>query len=942
MNAYRKGLLMRGVLRFFRKCSNSMAVPLGAMALVTVATAAAADEAAPFLQSAHQLERAHDLRGATIQLRNAAQAAPANGAVRLELAKVYLELHNANAAEAELFAAHMRGVSDDSTAAPMAQAMLELGEFGDLLKNVPPGNRPPKTESLVRTYRGIAYVELNETDHARAMFADAERLDPKSVLPLVGETRLLMAQHQLDAAWQKSEQALKLDPKNGDALDARGLIFAMRGQTDAALQQFTTALAIDPGNMRARLDRANLQIGRNKLDDAEKDLAEIRKTVPNSAMAIYLQALIDAQHGKFKDADELLNRLRGAISGFPQAYLVAAEVKFQLNQLDQAQAFAGKFIAQAGGDSKGYEMLGAIAMKRGDLEGGIGNLEKAAKLAPNDSHVLEALGQAYVAHGDMDKAWQAFNQAALKAPGNIPLATQRALADFATGDREASVAALSDIFKGGKGSLLAGPPLVIEALQLGQLDVAEAAARELLEREPANPTPQELLAAVRIAQRDYAGAEVLLRTLLAKQPNLASARRDLANVYLSTNRAPLAKALYQERLKANPRDVDSLEALADIAFQSRDDSGATKLLEQAQSAAPTDPRPSLRILGILEVRKKWPEAIGRAHALQAKFGKEASVADALGQLYFASGNHSAAIAVYKGVTAKFPTYAPAFAHYAGILAADKKYDDAAAIAGHAVRFDPRSPDLKRAWVTLTYLAKGTDAALAASQAVTNDKTGEAAVVLTAGVLAGNNNRAGAIALLEKRQAQSPSGAITVRLAALYEADKRLDKSLALLEAWTAAHPADVDSRFVLAQADSAAGRLDKALAQYEWLATQRPDNPVVLNNLAYLYDWKHDARARATAEKAMKLAPASGSVADTLGWILAEQGDSAGAAKYLTQASASQPADATIQYHYAVVLSKTGKADQARGVLQKLLKLNIQPATRNQAQLLLVKLGGGR
>jgi predicted Zn-dependent protease len=83
-------------------------------------------------------------------------------------------------------------------------------------------------------------------------------------------------------------------------------------------------------------------------------------------------------------------------------------------------------------------------------------------------------------------------------------------------------------------------------------------------------------------------------------------------------------------------------------------------------------------------------------------------------------------------------------------------------------------------------------------------------------------------------------------------------------------------------------------------------------------------------------------VADTLGWILVEQGDAARAAKYLAQASASQPTDGAIQYHYAVVLSKTGKADQAKGVLQKLLKLNIQPDTKSQAQLLLVKLAGAR
>ncbi|MGH6877134.1 MAG: XrtA/PEP-CTERM system TPR-repeat protein PrsT, partial [Rhizomicrobium sp.] len=820
-----------------------------------------------------------------------------------------------------------------------AQAMLELGAFGDLLNNVPAGNRPPKIESIVRSYRGMAEMGLGEAARARAMFADAERLDPKSPLPLLGEMRLAMQQHQLDAAVQKADRVLKLDPKNAGALDAKGLIFAMRGNVKAAMQQFAAAIAAGPGDPRALLDRANYEAEHLNFASAEKDLAAVRKVAPGSMMAFYQQATIDAARGKYKEADALLDRLRGVMSSFPPAYLIAAEVKFKLNDLGEAEAFARKFNAQVGDQPRAWQLLGAIALKRGDLEGGIAALEKAVKLAPNDPAGLAALGQAYIAHGDLDKAKAVFAQAAAHAPGNAPLATENALADFATGDRQASVAALSDVFKGGKGSIMAGPPLVIEALQLGQLDVAEAAARELVAREPANPTYEELLAGVRIAQHDYAGAETLLRGLLAKQPNLVSARRDLAQVYLSTNREAAAKKLYQDRLQTNPKDVDSLEALADIAFRDKDDKGAIDLLNRAQAATPADPRPSVRIVAILAARKNWPEAIGRARALQAKFGKDAGVEDVLDQLYFQSGNHAAAIAGYKAAAAKFPAYAPIFAHYAAVLAAGKNYAAAVPLALRAVQLDPRSPQLKGAYVSLTYLAKGTDATLAASRAMTNDKTGTAAVLMTAAVLDANGNRPGAIALLEKQQAQAPSSAIVVRLAGLYQQDKQPDKAESVLAAWTAAHADDANARFALAQVESQTGRLDDALAQYEWLAAQKPDNPAILNNLAWLYDWKHDPRARATAEKAMHLAPASGSVADTLGWILEEQGDTADAAKYLARASASQPADATIQYHYAVALSKSGKSEQARDVLQKLLKLDIQPDTKNQVQLLLVKLG---
>jgi putative PEP-CTERM system TPR-repeat lipoprotein len=907
-----------------------------------VPAAAIAGAASSYLQSAHQLEKSGDFRGAEIQLRNAAQAEPANGFIRIELAGVYLKIGNPNAAQAELFAAHLRGVKEDATAPLMAQALFETGEFGDLLKNVPAGNRPAKTESLIRTYRGMAELALKENDQARTMFADARRLDPVSTFPLLGEARLLMEQNQLDAADERANQALKLEPRNSEALDVKGLLLGARGQRDQAMAEFAAAIAANPRDLRAMIDRASLEVQRGDLASADRDLQTIQRMAPGSAMTVYLQAVIDAQRGKYKEADSLLDKLRGAMNGFPPAFLVAAEVKFKLNQLDQAQAFAQKFIAHAGDQANVYELLAGIAMKRGDVEGGIRALEKAVQIAPNDTEAIGALGEAYIAHGDLEKANEVFDRAALKAPKNAQLATARAIAHFASGDRQESVAALSDVFKGGKGSVMAGPPLVIEALQAGQIAVADQTAHQLVAREPANPIYQELLAGVRIAQRDYPGAEAVLRTLLDKQPNLGSARRDLAQVYLSTNRPANAKNLYQDWLQSHPADVDSMESLADIAFRENNDAEAFRLLTRAQNVTPADPRPSLRIVAILGARKKWSEAISQTRTLQQRFQNDASVVDVLGRLYVVSGNRAASLAVYKGAVARFPHIAQLFAHYAAVYAADKNYAAAAPLALRSVQLDPRNINLKRGYVSLVYLSKGPDAALTAAEAIIADRNGQTAALMAADVLEGNHNRAAAIAVLEKTQAQNPSGTVAARLAGLYQADKQPGKALAVLEAWTKSHPADVDARYALALVDSATGRMDQAVNQYEWLTVQKPHSVVILNNLAWLYDQRHDARARELAEKAIALAPNSSSVADTLGWIMVEQGDAAGAMKYLAQASEAQPTDGTIQYHYAVVLSKTGKAAEARGVLQKLLKLDIQPDTKSAGQALLAKLGAVR
>ncbi len=921
---------MRMTLRvWITTCGTAL---LAALPLST-ATAGPADS---YLLSARKLENSKDFKAAELELRNTAQAEPGNSAIHLELAQVYLKLGDPNSAQAQLFAAHWRGAKDDAAAPLMAQAMLQMGQFGDLLKNIPPSHRPPKVESLVRSYRGMAALALSDFKTAKDMFSDAERLDPKSAIPIIGTARLLLQQRQYLAAQQKAEQALRADPRDDDAVEIEALSLAGLGKGDAALQLLGRAIAANPHNFRALIDRANLQLQQGKVELAQADVARVRKLAPGNAVALVLQAFIDAQKGRYKAADEIFGKLRGVMTSFPAAYLVAAQVKLKLNQMDQAEEFTKKFLAQAGDEYKAYQLLGVISMKRGKLESALASLERANQLAPKNAEVLALLGQAYVAHGDLDKAKEVFNQAALLAPGDASLATRQALIDFASGDQEAGLAELRSVFKNGKGTLLAGPPLVLESLQYGRIDEAGTAAMALVRRDPANANYQELLAAVKTAQRDFPGAEAVLRKLLQKDSSLVSARRDLAQIYMQTHRGELAKKLYQDRLSSKPDDVESMLQLANIAFSEKDDRGAAQWLAQAQSHVGSDPGPTLRLIAFLEARKKWAEAIARVGALQRKFPKDASVRDAAAYAYFVSGNGAAALAEYKKAAAAFPNSAPIWAHYAGALAAGKDFIGAAAATLRAAHLDPRSLDLKRAYVTLSYQAHGVGGAVTASQKVFADRM--TAMLVATDILEANNNRAAAVALLEKFLNEKPTGVAIARLAVLYQRNNQMDKAITLSEEWSKAHATEFSPRLILAQLYSSVGRLAEARSQYEWLASKQPDNPVILNNLAWLYSHDHDARARQTAEKALRFAPNSGAVADTLGWILVNEGQPSDAIKYLQQASARMPTDTTIQYHYAVALSKTGKADQARAVLEKALTSKTGAGSVSEARALLASL----
>jgi tetratricopeptide (TPR) repeat protein len=93
-----------------------------------------------------------------------------------------------------------------------------------------------------------------------------------------------------------------------------------------------------------------------------------------------------------------------------------------------------------------------------------------------------------------------------------------------------------------------------------------------------------------------------------------------------------------------------------------------------------------------------------------------------------------------------------------------------------------------------------------------------------------------------------------------------------------------------------------------------PDQPLVLNYLGYSWVEKglYLDRARAMIESAVEQRPNDGYIVDSLGWVLYQLGDFAGAAEHLERAAELRPSDPVIIDHYADGLWRVGRREEAR------------------------------
>jgi len=129
-----------------------------------------------------------------------------------------------------------------------------------------------------------------------------------------------------------------------------------------------------------------------------------------------------------------------------------------------------------------------------------------------------------------------------------------------------------------------------------------------------------------------------------------------------------------------------------------------------------------------------------------------------------------------------------------------------------------------------------------------------------------------------------------------------------------------------------------AIKLYEAALPSLPDNVVILNNLAGLYQGKGDSRALEVAARAYALAPATPAVQDTYGWLLVDNGDLDKGLDLLRDAVRRLPDNAEVQYHYGAALAKKGNTAEAIEVLKKALRGRLSPDAKADAQALLQQL----
>ena len=896
---------------------------LSALAAALILSACGGETPESMVISAKSYLEKADTKAAVIQLKNALQSNPDFAEARFLLGKAMLESGNPTAAEVELRKAAELKYPQDQLVPLMARALLMLGQTQKITDELAKAEvSTPESKADLQATVGQAYLMAGKVDAARSAFDAAIAALPDYGPALIGQARIKAGNRDLEGALTLLDSSLAKNPKLYEALQLKGSILAAKGDADAATEAYRKVLEIKPDYLPAHSALVARALESGNLEEAGKQLEALKKAAPSHPQTSYLQAQLFYRQKNFKSAQESVQQHLKLIPDSTLGLQLAGAIDYELKSYSAAESNLLKVLPRTPELGMARRVLIATYLRSAQPAKALVTLQPVLDKIDQDSSMLALAGEVFMQNGDAEKAGDYFAKAAALDPENKAKQTSVALSHLAKGDTDTAYRELERIASVDTG-ITADMALISSQLRTRQFDLALKSIDTLEKKQPDNPIAQQLRGTAMLGKGDLAGARKNFEQVLTKNPAYFPAAAALANLDFSEKKPDEAKKRFEAVLAKDATNLQAMLALAELQAKTGGKSDeVAALISKAIVAHPAEVTPRLALIGLYLGVKDSKKAVSAAQDALAALPDQAEILDAAGRAQQAAEDFNQALATYGKLANLKPDSPQPYLRMAEIHVAAKNKDAALQSLRKALAVKADSLEAQRGIMMLDLDAGRSTEAIAMAKQVQKQRPKEAVgYVLEGDAHALKKSWSEAAEAFRSGIRQTGATELAVKLHAVLLAGEKAGEAEKFAESWIKDHAKDMQFRLYLAE--SANNRKDYAAAgkHYRTLVEAQPNNPAMLNNLAWTLDQIKDPSAIEYAEKAYKLAPEQPAVMDTLGVMLVDKGDVARGIELLKKASSAAPQNSMIRFNLAKALVKTGNKDEAKKELDELAKL---------------------
>ena len=886
------------------------------------------------LNRADTAYRDGQLNAAMIDVRTALQEHPDSAAARRLHGEILLA-QRASVDAASNFERSLQSEESAEVAALYAKALNDSAQSQRVLTLYEEGRFDyAKDEPAYIAQWVIAAVRAGQGDQAQETLFHALETHPEHPQLELAHAYLLLQHNRspMEAA-QILESLTGADASWADAWSYLGLASQLSGDRDGAMAAYAKAVELNAFRFEDRMALISLLIDTEDYEAAKQHLAQLENVdhpsmhfaearlllvednqrgavqklqqvlaaQPDHIGALYLSGVANGQLSNFSTAETQLRRFLGLVPGHLDGSLALAQVYLSLEAPARAETLMRRVLKQHPEDSRVVNVLGiAIAAQGGDPASTL--FEDLASDVPDSPLLRLQLGSQLLRAGEMERGIGELEAARELDPHSPDIRGNLVLAHLLNSNEEAAQAEVDDY-----------------------LDVASE-----------QPDSHLLAARLALHQGDFGGAERHYERALEIHPENPDSRDGLALVAMQQGDDDRALVLLEDA-----EDLDGMLKYALVHEHRGDEDALVQALQRAAAAYPDRIDPHLTEARYYFRVGEYRKAVDKVESLQSSYPEEPQVYQLLTGSYLSLNEGERA----KEAADKLLELVPENPRALRLAAqAELVTGNPEAAETHLNNILDGQPDdvVTRQLLLEVLLQQGKIAELDEQlQLLPEGFLPEAQLLAARGRLALETGRLDeAEPLLRKSFEQEPNSTTLVFLTHVLSMKDDMPAAASLLQSWLEEHPEDLQALHQVGTIYIAQGQDDEAIAVYERLIAQTPDDVVALNNLAWSYRDIEQDRALTLAQKASDLAPDSAAITDTHAMVLFHRGEFDKALAVNEKALGLEPQNPQLRYHRAMILAEAGSDSEAVSILESIANEEVAFPGRSEALELLSELKG--
>lgn len=886
---------------------------------------------------------------ALIHLKNALQADPNLASARLLLAEVYFNSGDVASAQKESEKALILGADINLVLPIYGQSLLlqeKVDELFQIEKDSDSFTRASQFEWAL--LKGQGHLLRNEPDLARGQFEKATTILPESVRSNNTIAAIYMGRDMDEDARKFVDKSLAMDPKNAKTWQLSGELAFKAKNYDQALEYFQHGYQLDPEDLRMQRSLAQIYLQLGDRAKADEFLHLILEASPDDPAATLISALLLIGDGDVELGESMLGNLSSMLSQFDKG-------KRQTDKIMQFIRASAEYIQ--GNDANAIELFNAYLLYNQD-----------------DISAVRLLADLYLRNGDGRRATELLSSHVTEVSADLGLSIQLLNLYVQIGNAYRAEELLAALKKNG---LWNNPYVVMAEAEVLRIKGRPTDALHLLDTQQfGDKEPQGyglLRGVLQLELGKNAEAQRSVEHLVASYPDAVRINNFAAATSMTLDKLQDANTYIDKALQLEPGNVDARFNRAMLYKKRGDLDEASKVLQALLKDQPNHTKALLLMARILFLQRKYDEAIAWSDEVYT-YGKTHGAARELQiEIYAEVGNWEKAKEVAQLLVRENPSNTDHLVQLAQIamkagdqqlaqntlgrlyplwkrdlgklrrlaeMQASFNNPKAARKTLHgALKLDKDAYEVQLDIARLDLAEGKYDSAQRLAQAL----------IKTFGERSGTSQLLGEIAVARQQpdvarqhymDAFRLNNDNTEAIVRLYDLSTRGVGQKAFTDAMESTlKKASLPVVAVRLMADSylSQGETANAALYYEKLLDLEDlaSDPAILNNLANIYAKDDLKKALATALKGLE---ASGeqnyALLDTVGWILARQGENEQALFYLRKSYTRNSTDPEIRYHLGATLLALGRFAEAKKELRAALDSGQQFLGREDAERL--------